>query len=155
AMSTSGTDTTAFTLPAGLAPSSYVYIPADGFAAAKVRLIVAPTGVVSVQAQTNATDATNFTSLEGASYALTQTGYTALPLINGWGPYGTRPPMVSVKNGIVRFQGAISGGTTTAPFMLSAAMSPPANVYVTVDMYLAAKGRLIFQSSGAVINQAQ
>jgi hypothetical protein len=151
-MQTSGTNTTAFTLPANLRPSANVYLPVDGYFAAKVRLIVATTGAVSVYAPSGtATDATSFTSLEGASFALSSTGYTALSLTNGWAQYsGARAPAVSVSGGIVRFQGGISGGTTNAAFTLPASMTPSIPTYVTADLYFGAQGRLNIQTNGIV-----
>jgi hypothetical protein len=56
-----------------------------------------------------------------------------------------------VSGGIVRFQGAISGGTTANAFTLPAAMSPPVGTYVTADMYFAAKGRIYFPSSSTPV----
>jgi hypothetical protein len=115
--------------------------------------------VVNVQAQLNAADASQFTSLEGASFALSSTGYTALALQTGWtnAPFSTRNAAASSSGGIVRLQGAIAGTTTatTAVFNLPSGMAPPTSVYTTVDMISAAKGRLIISSSGAVTVQAQ
>ena len=156
-MSTTGTSTSPITLPAALRPAAYVYLPVDGYGAAKVRVYIAPTGAVNVYAPGTATDATNFTSLEGVSYPVSTTGYTPLTLQNGWAPYsGARAPAVANVGGIIRFQGAISGGTTTSVFTLPAGMAPPTLTYVTVDLVSGAKGRLIIQpTTGAVTVQAQ
>jgi hypothetical protein len=157
AMSTAGTNLQAFTLPAGLRPPSSVWVPVDCYSATKCRLYITTGGVVTVQPQGAATDATSFTSLEGVSFALSATGFTALTLQNGWTTtsFSTRAPAVSSAGGIVRFQGAMASGTTTAAFTLPAAMAPATTMYVAVDMYLAAKGRLIIQSTGVVSVQAE
>jgi hypothetical protein len=131
-------------------------MPADAYGAAKARVYIGTTGVMSVYSPGAATDATQFTSVEGVSYPLTSTGYTPLTLLNGWTTYSSsRPPAVANVGGIIRFQGAISGGTTTTIFTLPAGMAPPTTTYVTVDLVSAAKGRLIINSSGAVTVQAQ
>jgi hypothetical protein len=155
-MSTTGTTTTAFTLPVGLRPPVNIWIPADGYDAAKVRVLISPSGAASVQPQTAATDGTNFTSLEGISFPVSATGYTPLTLQNGWTTYSSaRTPAVANVGGIIRFQGAIANGTTSSVFTLPAAMAPPVATYVTVDLYLAAKGRLLILPSGAVTVQTQ
>ena len=155
-ISTTGTNTTALTLPTALRPPADVWLPVDGFNAAKVRLYVASTGVVNVYPQNAATDSTQFTSLEGVSFPLSSKGYTALTLQNGWTQYsGTRTPAVANVGGIIRFQGAISAGTSTSLFTLPAGMAPPTTTYVTVDLLYAAKGRLVIQSTGVVTVEAQ
>jgi hypothetical protein len=155
-MSTTGTTLAAFTLPSGLAPPANVFIPADGYGSAKVRLYISAAGLVTTQAQNATTDTTSFTSLEGVSFPVSSTGYTPLTLQNGWTTYsGGRTPAVANVGGIIRFQGAVSGGTTAALFTLPAGMAPPTTTYVTVDLYFAAKGRLIISPSGAVSVQAQ
>jgi hypothetical protein len=61
----------AFMLPAGLAPTSNVYVPVDLCNATKGRLFIQPSGVVSVQAENGTfSNAQCFTSLEGASYSI-------------------------------------------------------------------------------------
>jgi len=86
-----GTTGAAFTLPAGYRPATDVYVPVDLCNATKGRLLIQSTGVVTVQAEKSFTDAQCFTSLDGASFAVSATGYTALTLINGWtnAPFGT------------------------------------------------------------------
>ncbi|HUI27929.1 MAG TPA: hypothetical protein VL403_17740 [Candidatus Kryptonia bacterium] len=65
----SGASSSAFTLPASFRPATYVYLPVDMCNATKGRLIIAPTGVVTVQAESSFSNAQCFTSLEGASFA--------------------------------------------------------------------------------------
>jgi hypothetical protein len=61
----------AFMLPAGLAPTSNVYVPVDLCNATKGRLFIQPSGMVSVQAENGTfSNAQCFTSLEGASYSI-------------------------------------------------------------------------------------
>ena len=68
AMSTSGTNTEPFVLPASLRPSTNVYIPVDMCNATNGRLNIAPTGIVTVEAETSFSNAACFTSLDGASF---------------------------------------------------------------------------------------
>jgi hypothetical protein len=75
-----------------------------------------------------------------------------LTLQNGWSTYfSTRGPAVSVSNGIVRFQGAITGSTTSLfPFVLPGGFLPAADVYTPADLCGATKGRLDVGTNGAV-----
>src|SRR6185437_11770444 len=157
-ISTAGTNMQAFTLPAGLAPPSNVYLPVDGYQSAKVRLYVSSGGVVTtvVPPGAAASTSTGFTSLEGVSFPVSSAGYTSLTLLNSWTNYpGTRAPAVANVGGIVRFQGAVSGGTTGELFVLPSSMAPPSTVYVQADLYLGARGRLVIGTDGSVSVQAQ
>jgi hypothetical protein len=154
----SGTSGVAFTLPAGFAPAATAYVPVDLCNANKGRLIIQPSGVVSVQAEKTFSDAQCFTSLDGASFALNATGFTSLPLINGWvgAPFATSAPAVKNLNGVVHFKGAIAtSGTNAQPFVLPTAFRPATNVYVEVDLCNANKGRLLIQNTGVVTVQAE
>jgi hypothetical protein len=153
-----GTSSVAFTLPAGLSPAATVYVPVDMCNATNGRLIIQTNGVVIVQAESLFSNAQCFTSLDGASFAAASTGFTALTLINGWANYGggTSNAAVQKVNGIVRFKGAIAtGGTNSTAFTLPAAFRPPTNVYVSVDLCNATKGRLFITHAGAVTVQAE
>jgi Trypsin len=142
----------AFTLPVGLRPSANVHVPVDLCSARKGRLIIQPSGAVTVVAKGAFSDAQCFTSLEGASFALTASGFTALALENGWtnAPFATRNASVVNDNGMIRFAGAIGSGTSAQVFTLPVGLRPAADVYVPVDLCNAANGRLLVQASGAV-----
>jgi len=158
AISTAGTNMTAFTLPASMWPSTAVYVPVDLFGGAKGRLNISASGVVSIQAQGASTDATGFTSLEGASFAVNATGYTPLTLQNGWtnAPFATSNATAVNIGGVIHLKGAIAtAGTNMAPFVLPAGFRPAADTYVTVDTLAATKGRLLLQANGNVSVQAQ
>jgi hypothetical protein len=129
-----------------------VYIPLDLYVATNGRLHISPSGTAVVETEGSASNATNFTSLEGATFALSSKGFTALSLQNGWtnAPFSTRNAAYSISNGIVRFEGAIGSGSNLIPFTLPASASPPAEVYVNVDLCGSAKGRLHITSGGAV-----
>jgi hypothetical protein len=147
-----GTSAVAFTLPSAFRPLTDVYVPVDLCNSHKGRLIIQPTGVVSVQAEGAFSDAQCFTSLEGASFAVSAASFTALALQNGWtnAPYSTRNAAVTNDVGIVRFQGAIANGTPSVAFTLPIGFRPATNVYVPVDLCNAHKGRLFIQPSGDV-----
>jgi len=71
AMKTAGTNPTAFTLPAAMRPATNVYVPVDLCNSAKGRLLIQPSGAVSVQTIGGGWAAAQcFTSLEGASFGL-------------------------------------------------------------------------------------
>jgi hypothetical protein len=156
AIKTNGSDPVPFVVPPGMTPSAEVYVPINLCDASKGRLRIYPSGTVVVEAEGGAwANAQCFTSLEGASYAVNNTGYTNLPLVNGWfnSPYNTRPAAAKVTNWVVRLQGAIAGGSNATPFTMPPELRPHNTVYLPVDLCNAAKGRLLIQPSGAVTIQ--
>jgi hypothetical protein len=158
AISTSGTNTEAFVLPSGDRPSHEVYIPVDMCDATKGRIYINPNGAVNVQAETAFSNAQCFTSLDGAWFAKTGSGFSALPLINGWydGPYSTGTAEAAIKNGVVYLKGAIAtSGSNAEPFVLPPSLRPPTMVYIPADMFGAQNGRIYIYPSGAVIAEAQ
>ena len=154
----SGTSAEAFVLPAAFRPATDVYVPVDLCNATNGRLYIQPTGAVSVQAEGGTfSNAQCFTSLDGAWFK-TGGGFKALTLINGWtgGAFSTGQPKVGNAYGIVYFQGAIAtSGTNATPFVLAPAQRPVTNVYVPVDLCSATNGRLLIETSGTVIVQAE
>lgn len=158
AISTTGNDPVAFTLPSGFRPSTNVYAPVNLCGGAKGRLFIQPSGVTTVQAEGSAwANAQCFTSLEGVSFPTTTFASTALTLQNGWSnaPFATRNAGVRKISNIVHLEGAISGGSNSTVFTLPAGFRPSTNVYVPVDLCDAAKGRLLVQPSGAVSIQTE
>src|SRR5204862_8214040 len=116
-------------------------------------------GTVTVLTKGPATDATKFTSLEGVSFPVSASGFTALTLQNGWVSYvgnpPTRTPAVANINGIVRFLGGLASGSNAVAFSVAASLAPSGVAYVTVDEYLAAEGRFIFNSTGTATPESQ
>ncbi|MCU1453590.1 MAG: hypothetical protein JWN46_1736 [Acidimicrobiales bacterium] len=150
AIATAGNDAVAFTLPTALRPTTDAYVPVDLCNASKGRLhIYYSSGWVAIEAQ-NFSNAQCFTSLEGASYALS--AGTALTLVNGWtgAPFSTSQPTASIVWGAVHLKGAIASGTTSLAFTLPAKMRPPTAVYAPVDLCGSTNGRLLIQPSGTV-----
>lgn len=145
----SGAAALLFQLPASMRPSSDVYVGIDLCGSAPGRLLIQPSGNVSVQEPPDSgftTTAQCFTSLDGASFVpAAPEGFADLPLQNGWvnGAYGTQTSAVALYDGIVHFKGAISGGSTTEVFTLPVTLRPEARAYVSVDMFAARVGRLI------------
>ena len=156
AIATSGTSSSPFVLPPAFRPKSVVYVPVDMCGATSGRLYIQPSGAVIVQPQSDFTNAACFTSLDGVSFAKNAVGFRKLALQNGWtgAPYSTSAPAVGIDDGVVRFKGAISGGTTAQLFVLPPAFRPPVNVYLPVDLCNANKGRLVISPGGAVTVQA-
>jgi hypothetical protein len=156
AMSTSGTAAEAFVLPKADRPATNVYTNVDLCGSAEGRLLVEPSGAVVVETNDESSswsDAQCFTSLDGASFARSASGFTSLKLQHGWknGPYSTSKAAVRVINGIVHFKGAIfTGGTNVVPFILPKGFRPASNTYVNVDLCNAHNGRLDIQTNGVV-----
>lgn len=146
-----GTNSTLFTLPVGMRPATEVYVPVNLCAAAKGRLRIQASGVVSVETSTFA-DAQCFTSLDGVSFAPSSTGFTNLTLLNGWtnAPFATSNAAASLVDGIVRLKGAVAGGSSALLFQLPAGMRPASDVYVAADLCGVAAGRLLIRPDGSV-----
>jgi len=159
AIATTGTNPVPFTLPAGLSPATDVYVPVDLCNAHNGRLHITSSGVVDVEAEGGAfANAQCFTSLDGASFAPANSGFTGLTVINGWtnAPFLTSNAAVRKINGIVHFKGAIATtGTNTVPFTLPSAFRPPTDVYVPVDLCNATNGRLHITHAGVVDVEAE
>jgi hypothetical protein len=152
-MATAGTNPVAFTLPVGFRPSTNTYVPIGLCNAKKGRLYIQSTGVATISEEGGGfSNAQCFTSLEGASFALSASGFTAVTLNNGWAnaPFTTRNVAIRNDDGIVRLEGAVSSGTAAPLFTLPPGFRPARNTYVNVDLCNAVKGRLIIVPSGAV-----
>jgi hypothetical protein len=157
---TAGTNPSAFTLPAGLRPSKNVYVPITLCTGSIGRLNITPSGAVTVtpEGTGNWWMVQCAVSLDGASFALSPTSYTALTLQNGWmnAPYGTAPAAVRKISGIVHLKGAIwTSGTSPYPFVLPAGFRPANQIWITVDLCDGNNGRLNIQPNGAVTVQQQ
>jgi hypothetical protein len=141
-----------FTLPVGFRPPTDTYVPVDLCNAGIGRMYIQNTGAVTIQPAGADTDATCFTSFEGASFALSTAGFTAVTLQNGWSnaPFLTRNVAVSNAGGIVRFQGAISTTATTnsSPFTLPVGFRPATSVYLPIELCDSGKGRLYITAAG-------
>ena len=153
----SGTDSLAFTLPVAFRPTGVVYVAVDLCDATNGRIQILPNGNAFVETEGPFSDAQCFTSLEGATYAKTASGYTPLTLQNGWTNYGsgTRAPAIRLIAGVERFQGAIANGASGFAFTLPSGMAPTSNVFVKVDLCDATNGRLDIDTSGNVVVQTE
>ncbi len=147
-----------FVLPPGFRPATMVFVPITLFLAKKGRLVIYPSGEVLVEAEHSFTSAQTFTSLDGASFAPSDAGFTPLTLINGWtnAPFSTSNSAVENINGIVHFKGAIATASSSPdPFVLPVGFRPAAMVFVPVDLCNSANGRLVISPSGIVEVQAE
>jgi hypothetical protein len=147
-----GSSSTLFTLPTGYRPSHKVYLPINLVNSRKGRLIIETSGVVSVYPESGSmADAYNFTSLDGASFAVLSTPSTAATMLNGWGntAYGTRPVAARADGSVIRLQGArATTGTNTTAFTLHSSFWPSARVMIPVDMNGGTKGRIVIEPNG-------
>jgi len=157
AIATTNGNALAFTLPVGFRPATTVYVPVDLCGAAKGRLMIQPTGDVTVQAASSFSSAQCFTSLEGVAFAPSASGFTALTLENGWTttPYGTAAPSFEDIAGILHFAGAISGGTNKVAFQLPRGFWPATDTYIPVDLCGATRGRLWIMTNGVANVEAE
>jgi hypothetical protein len=154
-----GTNPVAFTLPPSLRPVTNVYVPIDLCNATNGRLVIQTSGVVLVQAEGGTfSNAQCFTSLDGAWFAPAPGGFQPLALINGWtnAPFRTSNAAAGNVYGIVYFKGGIAtAGTNSEPFVLPVRFRPVTNVYVPIDLCNATNGRLVIQTNGVVLVQAE
>ena len=156
--SSSNTNDVAFVLPPGFRPSKYVNVPVDMCNATGGELNIAPTGVTQVISEGANSNATCFTSLDGASFALSAASFTPVTLQPGWTEFGKffRKAAVRVADGIVHLEGEIkTAGTNPAAFTLPAGFRPSRNVYVLINLCTGSIGRLDIAPTGAVTVEAE
>jgi hypothetical protein len=144
----------AMTLPEGFRPSSNVYIPVDMCGSTRGRLFIQSSGTVSVQTEGAFSNATCFTSLEGAAFAITTAGYTSATYENSWSgaPFNTRQVRFINEGGVVRFQGAAANGTSVGVFTLPAQFRPATAQLRWIDGFAAKKTLLYVDPSGIVMS---
>jgi len=153
AISTSGTNTTAFQLPPGFRPSAPVWVPVGLCNSAKGRLNIGTDGNVSIQVENGVWSAAQcFVSLEGASFPLSSTTGTTVALTNGWvsSAFGSGHVRFWNDNGVVRFKGAASGGTAAKILTLPVAFRPATTAWIWVDTFQGKRGRIMVQPDGSV-----
>jgi hypothetical protein len=157
-IATGGTNQVPFILPVGDRPATEVAVPVDLGAATAGQLDIEPSGVVTVYAEQNWSEAQVLTSLDGASFATSGSSFTKLTLKDGWTGYG--PPMAGPAarsiSGIVHLRGVIkTNGTLQDPFTLPAGLRPNHTVYVPVTLCDSANGRLDIYASGTVVVEVE
>ena len=156
--SSGNTNDVAFVLPPGFRPAKNVVVPVDMCNATSGELNIAPTGVTEVISQGANSNATCFTSLDGASFALSAKSFTALKLQPGWTEFDSlfRKAAARVASGVVYLEGEIkTKGTNPAAFTLPAALRPSKSVYVLINLCTGSIGRLDITPGGAVTVEAE
>lgn len=140
-----------FTIPSDMRPGNTVWVYADiGFSSdGWSQVAIYPTGEVWVDGNDYYTWTTGV-SLEGVSFSKTLTGNQALPMVNSWTSYSARAARVGTYGGVVRFQGAISGGTSTTIGTLPVGMRPPKTVQLPTVVYGPTTGTLTITSGGVM-----
>jgi hypothetical protein len=156
--SSGNTNLVAFVLPPAFRPAKNVVIPVDMCNATSGELAIAPTGVTQVISQGATSNANCFTSLDGASFALSTSSFTALTLQPGWTEFDNLYRKAAARDisGIVHLAGEIkTAGTSPAAFTVPAGFRPSTNVYVLITLCTGSIGRLHITPSGAVTVQAE
>jgi len=152
----SGSNASPFTLPKAFRPATNLYVNVDLCNAHNGRLYIKTTGEVFINTEDTFSQAQCFTSLDGATFARSGSGFTSLKLINGWQnrAFGNAPVGARVINGVVQLRGAMNtSGPNQVPFTLPAAFRPAHEVWVSVDLCNAHYGRLMILPSGSVTVQ--
>jgi hypothetical protein len=162
AMATTGTNMSPFTIPAGMRPSSNVYLPVDLCGGTKGRLFISPAGSVSVVAEGSAIgNAQCFTSLEGVTYTTTTaapSSFTCYDSISGWtmAPFGTRGFCLVDDGGIMHLTGAVStSGTSNFITGFPTLNRPTRDMFVEVDLCNGQQGRITIDQFGTMLVEAE
>jgi hypothetical protein len=158
ATSSSNTNEVAFVLPPGFRPAKFINVPVDMCNATGGELNIAPTGVVEVISEGASSHATCFTSLDGASFALSSQSFTPLALQPGWLEFGSLYGTAAARviGGIVHLEGEIkTAGTNQAAFTLPPGFRPSKKVYVPINICTGSIGSLDIAPSGAVSVEAE
>jgi hypothetical protein len=125
------------TLPAGqgLIPNNPVYVPVtfDGLGDSQHgRIVIQTNGDVTVEGPLESARAG--VALDGAAYSMSSPpSAVAIPLSNGWVPSTTRAVRSRLANGIVRLEGMVKNGTSTAIGTLPAGQRPAQPILVVAD----------------------
>jgi hypothetical protein len=156
---TSGnTNDVPFVLPPQFRPAKYVVVPVDMCDATSGEMSIAPDGTVEVISNGATTSATCFTSLDGASFALSTASYKGVTLQPGWKFFDNlyRGPRIRVAGGFVRFAGEMQArktGTSKLAFILPPAYRPKTNVFIPVNLCTGSIGTLDVRPNGMVTAQ--
>lgn len=147
-----GTNEQILTLPAGLRPATTVQLRTNLCDAATGTLQVEANGIITVSANYTFADAQCFTSLDGVSFALSGSGFTAVPLLSDWTNFATNPAAVSMVDGIVRFKGAVARPALTPglAFVLPPEMRPATSISIPIDSCSSPIGALYIDPNGDV-----
>jgi hypothetical protein len=127
-----------FTIPSQYRPGNTVWVYANighisqpnGWST----ITIYPSGDVWIDGTAGATWPSGV-HFEGVSFSRTNTGNVALPLSNGWAAYSPRQVKVGNFGGVIRLQGAISGGTSTTIGTLPVGLRPAKTVIVPTISY--------------------
>ena len=141
-----------FTIPdPNMRPGQNVWVYTEigniGHPAAWSQLQIAPSGAVSIDGNDPYTW-TGGVNLEGVSFSRTLTGNQVLPMSNGWTHFSARQARVGKYGDVVRFQGAVMGGTTTIIGQLPTTMRPTKTVHVPTISYGPQGAKLVINTSG-------
>lgn len=151
--SNSNTNDVAFVLPPAFRPAKFVNVPVDMCNSTEGELDIAPTGETQVISNGANSNATCFTSLDGASFALSTASFTVLKLRPGWTEFDNfyRKAAVRLTGGIVHLEGEIkTAGTKQMAFTLPAKFRPARNVNVLINVCTGSIGRLHITPKGVV-----
>ena len=147
-----------FVLPRRLRPRANVIVSVDVCHIRPGLLDIAANGTAELFDAHASADAVCFTSLDGASFALSSTGFTKLKLRNGWKWFGSPAARPQVKNvgGIITFQGEMmTNSHNSLAFVLPRGFRPRAMVYVQAGMGSVDSGRLVIYPNGGVFVEAE
>lgn len=122
-------------LPQNMRPTQTVYVPVslcDGLGASNGVLRILSNGDVYVDANQPAGIVCG-TSVEGANFAIAAGNSVPLSLVNGWVPFSSRTVKVRNDGGVIRFHGAIYGGSNVKFATLPQNMRPARSISIVAD----------------------
>lgn len=144
-----------FNLPSAYRPGNTVFVPINiaGRTESQTWSYISIYSNGDVYVPWNVPAANQGTSLEGAWFSKTLSGNENLALKNGWGKYSARSVKVGKYGDVVRFQGAVSGGTGLSGqiiALLPSGMRPSKDVHVVGVANGPAPARLVIRTNGNV-----
>ena len=141
-----------FNLPPEYRPGNTVYVPVNlaGRTSSQTWSYISIYSDGNVYVPWNVPAANKGTSLEGAWFSKTLSGNETLALKNSWGKYSARSVKVGKYGDVVRFQGAVSGGTSQVIALLPSSMRPSKDVHLVGVANGPAPARLLVKTNGEV-----
>lgn len=148
-------DTEAFTLPAGDAPASNIYVDTYTVGNTVGYLIISTSGA----AFPIGSDVSGYTDLAGISFPSAGSGLTnSYPTLeNGWASadptYGTGDPAAAIDSeGIVHLSGSLEDGTAgDTAFVLPKADRPPSDTWIETYTFGGTTGFVFINPAGDVV----
>ena len=141
-----------FNLPSAYRPGNTVTVPVNlaGRTSSQTWGYISISSNGDVYVPWNVPAANKGTSLEGVWFSKTLSGNEDLSFRNGWGKYSARSVKVGKYGDVVRFQGAVAGGTAQVLAVLPTSMRPSKDINVVGVANGPAPAKLLIKTNGEI-----